>query len=136
MTTQWRKFIMTAAAATMLVLGAGCQAGNNHLDVTAMVRHLDSTGLRIESLQALDPQPLAAKQGVSVKFVGVSQEIGIYRYDLNRPDDLERIKRIREDHFTYVAGFKYPVLLNGSFIVLGYEKNPLKHKIIEAVKSF
>ena len=50
--------------------------------------------------------------------------------------DLVKVEQIIDSKCVYVEGMKYPVIINGTFMLLGYEVNPQRDRIIEVFKSF
>lgn len=127
-------------SAVLLAAAAGCgtlsETSNNHLTCWDFVQHLRQCGLSVDTYQQLDPSFVQAREGAAIKFKGVENEIGVYRYDIKREQDREKLKMYEQDQCMYVAGQKFAILINGSFIVFGHDKNPLKHQIMEAVESF
>ena len=75
-----------------------------------------------------------SNNALSLKIDG--KEIGIYKYNINVPKQRERLETIHDNRCVYVEGMKYPVLVNGTFMLLGYEVNPQRDRIIELFESF
>ncbi len=132
-----RLLMITAVLAGALLL-AGCRntVSNNHLTLNDYADHLVACGLPVEQIQGVNPGPAKAVDAMSVKFLDNPNEIGIYRFDRERESDRKRLDMIKADGCLYIVGFKYPALIQGSFVVIGYEKNVLKNQIIAATESF
>jgi hypothetical protein len=43
---------------------------------------------------------------------------------------------ISANGYVYVIGLKYPVKVNGSFVLMDFEKNPSRDAIVKAFESF
>ena len=107
---------------------------NNHLALYDMERYFVKSGVKIESVQPLVRQVVRADRGISLKIAG--KEIGIYKYDINKKVQLNRLSKMKKNGYIYIMAIKYPVMVNGTFMMLGYHKNPEKNKIVEVFKSF
>ena len=134
----WKRMGLLFTVLAGLALVSGCQnvVANNHLTLNDYADHLVACGLPVEQIQPVNPGPVKAVEAMSVKFKDNPNEIGVYRYDREREADRIRLDRVAKDGCIYVVGFKYPALVQGSFIVIGYEKNELKNQIITATESF
>ena len=64
------------------------------------------------------------------------RELGVYKYDTGLEVQKKRISRIEDDGFIYIVGLKYPVLVNGSFVMIGAHSHPQKTEIVKAFNSF
>ena len=130
------KRVLVGIAAAMVMSGCYVQRQNNSADIRELLDHLAASGIPVESVQLTNADIIGAREAVAVKLRDNPNEIGIYRYDLKRTDDSKKMDFAVENGFIYIHGNKYPVLVNGSFIVIGYEKNSLKHELIAALDSF
>ena len=129
-----RKVLFAMTFMMMLALLSGCYSfKNNHRTVVDVTNHFTINGLHIDVIQPLFPY-FNADNAISLKIEG--KEIGIYKYNINVPKQLERLKSIHSERCVYVEGMKYPVLVNGTFMLLGYEVNPKRDRIIELFNSF
>lgn len=131
------RFLVAVSAVLMTVL-SGCyvQRRNNSADISELLDHLVASGIPVESVQMVSADIVGAREAVAVKIKDNPNEIGIYRYDLKRADDSKKMDFAVENGFIYIHGSKYPVLINGSFMIIGYEKNSLKHELIAALDTF
>ena len=110
------------------------QYANNYLTIYDLERHFTSSGIKIESIQPIIPRVCRADRALSLKIAG--QDIGIYKYDINKKVQFEKLDNITKNGYIYIMAIKYPVMVNGTFMMIGYHKNPDKVKIVEAFKSF
>jgi len=70
----------------------------------------------------------------AVKVAG--SEIGVYKYDATARMQRERLKRIASEKRLYIIGIPYPVVVHGSFVFFGLERNPDKRKILRTIEKF
>lgn len=118
---------------SVLFLSA-CDKANNHQLVGNVSDHFARCGLKVESIQPLEPGVLKASSAMSVMIDG--KEIAIYKYDTALSVQRKRISRIEDDGFIYIVGLKYPVMVNGSFVMIGAHSHPQKAEIVKAFNSF
>jgi len=118
---------------SILFLSA-CDKANNHLTLGNVSDHFAQSGLKVESVQPLEPGVLKASSAMSVMIEG--KEIAIYKYDTGLEVQKKRISRIADDGFIYIVGLKYPVMVNGSFVMIGAHSHPKKTEIVKAFNSF
>lgn len=117
-----------------IIFAGGCEKENNHLSINDLIRHFEKCGLKIESVTSLRSDTIKAEDAAAIKISG--REIGVYKYDVNIAKEKTKIEKIEENKFVYIIGLKYPVIVNGSFVLMDYERNPSKDKIIEAFEKF
>ena len=111
-----------------------CQVENNHLRPEDFADYLRRANIKVDGVRPLAPDPFRASSGMAILVAG--SEIGVYKYDTSARIQAKRIERLRETGRTYINGIPYPVEVYGSFMVLGLEKNPKKHEIIEVLHRF
>ena len=129
-----RKFSLPLVCAVMLVICCGCHSfKNNHRTVMDITNYFIDNGIQPDVIQPLFPF-FGAENAVSIKIKG--KDIGIYKYNSNDPKQRARLETIIDNKCVYVEGMKYPVLVNGSFMLLGYEVNPMRDRIIELFYAF
>lgn len=125
-----QSFILVLFAAIL----AGCHSfNNNHRTVMDAANHFIDSGMKVDVIQPLFPY-FNSEIAVSMKISG--KEIGIYKYNINVPKQRQRLEQIIDSKCVYVEGMKYPVIVNGTFMLLGYEVNPQRDRIIEVFNSF
>ena len=129
-----KKISLLSALFVMLLFICGCHSfKNNHRPVMDMVNYFIDSGIQPDVIQPLFPY-FGAEIAVSMKIKG--KDIGIYKYNINVQKQRERLETIIDSKCVYVEGMKYPVLVNGAFMLLGYEVNPMRDRIIEIFQSF
>lgn len=133
MMNRWSQCI---AAVAVTVLLSGCfMHDNNYLQPDDFVRAMRKEGLKIERVNRLDPRPLGATEALEARVAGSG--IGIYKFDRTAKVTSDRLEKIRKSKKIYFNGIPYPVYeVCGSFFVIGLDKNPEKHKILEVLRSF
>lgn len=129
------KTIKIFSAALMMVLFlSGCHSfNNNHRTLQHIVDHFRYSNLHVQVVQPLFPY-FNSENAVSMTIKG--KEIGVYKYNINVPKQRQRLERIADEKYVFVEGMKFPVLVNGTFMLLGYEVNPERDKIIEVFEKF
>lgn len=136
--TKLRDYCSVALTASLLLFSilllSGCDKANNHLTLGNLSDHFARCGLKVESVQPLEPGVLKATSAMAVTISG--KEIGIYKYDTGLDVQKKRIARIADDGFIYIVGLKYPVMVNGSFVMIGAHSHPQKTEIVKAFNSF
>ncbi len=128
------KYFAMLLAVVFLTACTTTRPANNHLDLMSVVHHFSDSGLEVVQIQGLVGSPLRAEGGVAM-LIGES-EIGVYKYNTKVEKQLRNLEFVEKNGFVYVQGQKFPALINGSFVAIGYEKHPQKQKIIEAMESF
>ena len=132
-----RNLVFLSAAALLLTV-AGCSSygpDNNYLRPVDFVRRLEQDGIRVKSVNPLSPEPIAAGEALELS-VGESN-IGVYKFDINNPAQLARLKTIRKSKRIYFNGIPYPIYeVSGSFIVVGLDKHKEKRRILESLRKF
>ena len=125
---------LLAALLSLAFVGAGCQSGNDDKDLGILLTHISASGVKIDSFSGLDPEPAHAEIAVIAKIAG--RDVGFYKYNLKRKKDREHLEKIKEKGWVGIAGKKFSVAINGSFIMIDYESNPEKDKLLSAFNSF
>jgi len=120
--------------AALLVLLAGCAVNNNFLRPEDFADRLRRDGVTVESVRELPPQPFRATSGSAIKIAG--SEIGVYKFDKTSRVQQKRLDGIEKEKKLYINGLPYPVVVSGSFVFMGLEKNTEKHRIIESIRKF
>ena len=129
------KRIFSFAAVLFTVLLAGCfSPDNNYLEAQDFADHLKRDGLPVGDVRTIPPDPFRANSAVAIK-VGDS-EIGVYKYDRSTETQKKRIEKLALTKRTYIAGIPYPVVVHGSFMIFGLEKNKHKRAILKTLENF
>ena len=121
-------------AAALLLLSAGCAVNNNFLRPEDFAERLKEDGVAVEGVREVSPQPFRASSGFAIKVAG--SEIGVYKFDRTSRVQEKRLAGIAAEKKLFINGLPYPVIVSGSFVFMGLEKNPEKHRIIESIKKF
>jgi hypothetical protein len=136
----FKKLSVLMIAAFCVVLFNGCAIGrydNNYKTMDDMSRHFLNSGLQVDAIHPLMPF-FRAQTACSMLIDGT--EIGIYKYEvfsgITAKKNKEKLDELYDKRYVYIEGLKYPILLNGTFMLIGYEKNPSRNKIIEVFQSF
>lgn len=122
----------------LAVMAVSCKSGasessNNYLLIGNVINHFELSGLKIEQVQPLVAELVSANAGAAVT-IG-RQEVGIYKFDTQSSTSREVLQRLKENEYIYVMAMKYPVVVKGSFVFLGVNNHPQKHKIMEAIRT-
>lgn len=130
-----KRMLPAAAVVALFVFFTGCMSvNNNYLLPEDFKVQLEQQGLTVDGMRELSPAPFRATSGVAYMING--SEIGLYKYDQNSAIQRKRLARIAEEKCTYIIGIKYPVVVRGSFMLFGLEKNPQKKAILRAFENF
>ena len=134
-------FVMLAA---MLAAGllTGCTTPNNYRECGEFFDCLVRNNVAVSKVQPLSPAPFRATSGMAFEVDGVdggeNKKIDIAIYKFNQDVELtrDRLKEIRKAGCVYLVGTKLPTKINGSFILLGYERCKQKNQILKAFQEF
>ena len=125
---------LRGSLAALLLLSAGCAVNNNFLRPEDFAERLKEDGVAVEGVREVPPQPFRASSGFAIKVAG--SEIGVYKFDRASRVQRKRLEGIAQEKKLFINGLPYPVIVSGSFVFMGLEKNPEKHKIIRSIKKF
>jgi|GEM_PF-1519106 hypothetical protein len=130
--------LLGVSALALAVMTVSCkndvyESNNNYLLIGNVLNHLELSGLKIEQVQPLVADLVSASAGAAV-MIG-KQEVGIYKFDTQSAKSREILQRLKNDEYIYVMAMKYPVVVKGSFVFLGVDNHPQKHKLMEAIKT-
>ena len=140
--TNNRSFLKTIALVAMLIclapyLSSCLSAENNDKDIGQLITHFTENGLKITEIGTLQAEPAQADSAVTLKIAG--REIGIYKYDMRRKKQKERLEKAVARGFIGIAGHKFSeddFVVNGSFMMIDFKANPEKDGILKTFKSF
>ena len=132
----WKKWIMYAVPVLLAAAAISGCAGydNNYLQPQEFAIYLERNGVKVQGTHPLPGDPFRATSGCAIKVA--DSEIGVYKYDRSASVQNKRITRIGKMGRTYIEGIPFPVVVRGSFMFLGLEKNPEKHKILKVIDKF
>lgn len=127
-------FFLTLLTGAALFLTGCFSADNNYLEAQDFAEHLKQAGLPVASVRPIPADPFKANSAVAI-MVGES-EIGVYKYDRSSRHQKKRIEKLAKTKRTHIAGLPYPIVVHGSFMFFGLEKNKHKHAILKTIKNF
>lgn len=107
---------------------------NNHLTLEDFVLHLEASGIKVKQIQPVRADVVRATEALAV-MIG-NDEIGVYYFNTDVEQQRKIIAKYHEDGFVYILGFRFPVFMAGSYVLLGVEKHPQKKEIVKALRSF
>lgn len=129
------KIVVTACL--LALLAAGCAVDNNYLRSEDFAEYLRRDGFEVQKVRKLAPDPFRASEGAAITVAGAEgSEIGVYKYDQTARVQVERLKRIAREKRLYIVGIPYPVVVHGSFVFFGLDRNPAKRKILKTIEKF
>ena len=79
-------------------------------------------------------EPIHADDGFALKIA--DRQVAFYKFNTKYKKARAKIEYVDKNGFIYIYGFKYSAVSHGSFIMVDYETNPLKDKLLEAFKKF
>ena len=124
--------ILFAAA---LVFCSGCRSTveNNDRTIQELCRYMmQQTGGTFDGEMAAEP--IHADAGFALKLA--NRQVAFYKFNTKYKKARAKIEYVDKNKFIYIYGFKFSAISHGSFIMVDYEDNPLKEKLLEAFKSF
>lgn len=126
--------VMTFVAAAAMIF-AGCSGDNNYLQPVDFAAALRKEGIKVDRVNPLDPRPLGATEALELRVNGSG--IGVYKFDRSSKLSKQRIERIAESKKIFFNGIPFPIYeVHGSFVVVGLDKNPAKHRILQVLRDF
>ena len=126
-------YILFAAAAVVLCIACNTTVENN--DRTAQelcVYMMRATGGTFDCMMAAEP--IRADVGFALKLA--NRQVAFYKFNTKFKKARAKIEYVDKNHFIYIYGVKLPAISHGSFIMVDYEDNPLRDKLLEAFKNF
>ena len=91
-----------------------------------------ATGGTFDGMMAVEP--IHADEGFALKLA--NRQVAFYKFNTKYKKARARIEYVDKNKFIYIYGVKFPAGSHGSFIMVDYEDNPLRDKLLEAFKSF
>ena len=59
-----------------------------------------------------------------------------YKYDATKKKMKKKLDYIKKNECVYIVGNRFPARVNGSFVMVDYEINPQKDKLIRVFDEF
>ena len=125
--------ILFAAAAVILCSACRSTVENNGRTAVELCRYMmQQTGGTFDG--AMVVEPIHADEGFALKVA--NRQVAFYKFNTKYKKARAKIEYVDKNGFIYIYGFKFPAVSRGSFIMVDYEDNPLRDKLLEAFKSF
>ncbi len=125
--------ILFAASAVILFGGCRSTVENNNRTALELCRYMmQQTGGTYDGQMAVEP--IHADEGFALKVA--NRQVAFYKFNTKYKKARAKIEYVDKNRFIYIYGFKFSAISHGSFIMVDYEDNPLKDKLLEAFKSF
>ena len=123
-------------AAVAVILCSGCKSNtvdNRNRTAQELCRYMmQQTGGSFDGMMAVEP--IHASEGFALKVA--NRQVAFYKFDIKYKKPRSKIEYVDKNGFIYIYGFKFSAVSHGSFIMVDYEDNPLKDKLLEAFKNF
>ena len=125
--------ILFAVAAVILCSACRSTVDNNNRTAVELCRYMmQQTGGTFDGSMAVEP--IHADEGFALKVA--NRQVAFYKFNTKYKKARAKIEFVDKNGFIYIYGFKFPAISRGSFIMVDYEENPLKDKLLEAFKNF
>lgn len=127
--------ILCILFAAAIVLCSGCRSTVDNSGRTSqeLCRYMmQQTGGKFDGEMAVEP--IRASEGFALKVA--NRQVAFYKFNTKWKKARAKIEYVDKNHFIYIYGFKFSAVSNGSFIMVDYEDNPQKDKLLEAFKNF
>ena len=126
-------YILFAAAAIVLFGGCRSTVDNNGRTVQELCRYMiQQTGGTFDG--EMVSEPIHAEVGFALKVA--NRQVAFYKFNTKYKKARAKLDYVDKNGFIYIYGFKFPAISRGSFIMVDYEENPLKDKLLEAFNKF
>ena len=129
------RFLYILFASVAVVLCSACNTTVDNSNRTAQelcVYMMRATGGKFDGMMAVEP--IHADEGFALKLA--NRQVAFYKFNLKYKKARAKIEYVDKIHFIYIYGVKLPAVSHGSFIMVDYEDNPLRDKLLEAFKNF
>jgi len=118
-----RNFLFACCAVVFL---AGCSTPevvykNNDKKLIDLLKHFESYGVTIESIQELESSFFHAEEAVAVNIDAA--EIGLYRFDLTYFKAKRKVDMVTKKGTFFIQAIPFPALINGSFMMINHDKH-------------
>ena len=137
-----RRMTIPCAMLLAILFAGGCATPNNYRECGEFFDCLVRNNVAVSKVQPLSPEPFRATSGMAFEVDGVDGDadrkidIAIYKFNQDAELTRDRLKEIRKSGCVYLVGTKLPTKINGSFILLGYERCKQKKQILKAFQEF
>ena len=125
--------ILFAAAAVVLCSACSTPVENNDRTAQELCLYMmRATGGKFDGMMVVEP--INADEGFALKLA--NRQVAFYKFNTKYKKARAKIEYVDKNKFIYIYGNKFPAVSHGSFIMVDYEDNPLRDKLLEAFKSF
>lgn len=94
---------------------------NNDKKLIDLVKHFESYGITIESVQQLESHFFHAEEAIAVSIDG--EEIGLYRFDLSYFKAKRKVEMVEKKGKFFIQAIPFPAVINGSFMMINHDKH-------------
>ena len=106
---------------------------NNDVPIEELVKYI-LTKTDAQPCCDMEPGPVHAESGFSVILAG--KQVAFYKYDATKKKMKKKLDYIKKNECVYIVGNRFPARVNGSFVMVDYEINPQKDKLIRVFDEF
>ena len=137
-----KKWMPCFAAVLAAMFLAGCATENNYRECADFYSFLVENNVTVTQSQPLNPAPFRASSGMAFEVTGIEDgkevpvDVAVYKFNMDLELMQKRMREIRRSGCVYLLGIKLPTKINGSFILLGYERCKQKKQILKAFEEF
>jgi hypothetical protein len=108
-------------------------SNNSHKSIDDLLEHI-SRSFSVSNKEGMWFQMIGAIDGCRVSVNGSSIEI--YKFDINDPGQKTIVENAQRTNTMSMMGITFPVLVNGSFMIVNYTEHPERNNIIEVFRNF
>ena len=128
-----KKALIIISLITCLYISACSTASkNNNKRVDDLVEKFKSSEIKVDKQTQMLAPFIGASEGVALETTGVIQSVEFYKFDVDIPSQKAALEKYSREGGFEVMGTKYPVIINGTFMLLIKPKHP-KWSSIEKV---
>ncbi len=126
-------YAVCLAAAAMLFV-SGCDIEKDQRTLADLVRHYNEEGLKINEVKITEFRAIGAQEGGRI-YAG-DEAFEVYKFDLSDEKVRKKFEEISERKTLVLLGRSFPILVNGTFILLNYQKHPRKYDVVRIFETF
>jgi len=130
--------ILFAVLAASVVFGSSCslflpEKDNNDRGIRELAAHM-LQNTKTKYLCDMEPGPAHAESGFSV--MDGKHQVAFYKYNKKSKKQTKKLDYIKKNKCLFLVGYKYPAMVNGSFVMIDFEETPQRQQLIDAFMSF
>lgn len=118
------KHTLLVAFATLFVSACSTpevEYKNNDKKLIDLIKHFESYGITIESIQELESNFFHAEEAIAVTID--NEEIGVYRFDLAYFKAKRKVDMVTKKKTFFIQAIPFPAVINGSFMMINHDKH-------------